>query len=83
MKDYTAMPTVGYWSDMDGVEVKEIENGYVLVVAGHCASTPTSHRLKIYGDDYNEFYIRLNGKRLKLSECRWLFKIIYSKSNNL
>lgn len=62
---------------MGGVEVKEIENGYVLVVSGAMSSTPTSHRVKIYGNNYNEFYIRLNGKRLKLSECRWLFKTVY------
>lgn len=77
MKNYEGMPAVGYWPDLDGVEVKELDNGHALVVAGTMSSTPTSHRVKICGNNYDEFYIRLNGKRLKLSECRWLFKTIY------
>lgn len=81
MKDYRDMPTVGYWSDMGGVEVKEIQYGiddYALVVAGTMSSTPTSHRLKIY---YNsqEPYIRLHGRRLKFSDCMFVFQKVYHK----
>lgn len=81
MKDYRDMPTVGYWSDMGGVEVKEIQYGiddYALVVAGTMSSTPTSHRLKIY---YNsqEPYIRLHGRRLKFSDCMFVFQTVYHK----
>ena len=78
MKNYKDMPSVGYWPDLGGVEVKEIENSHVLVVAGAMSSAPTSHRLKIYGkNDYENLYIILNGRRLKLSECKWLFKTVY------
>ena len=81
MKSYVDMPTVGYWSDMGGVELKEIQYGiddYALVVAGTMSSTPTSHRLKIY---YNsqEPYIRLHGRRLKFSDCMFVFQTVYHK----
>lgn len=81
MKDYREMPTVGCWSDMGGVEVKEIEYGiedYALVVAGTMSSSPTSHRLKIYTTD-SDMYIRLHGRRLKFSECMFVFQTVYGK----
>ena len=81
MKDYRDMPTVGYWSEMGLVEVKEIEYGvedHVKVVAGTMTSTPTSHYLKVY---YNsqEPYIKLHGRRLKFSDCIFVFQTVYHK----
>lgn len=81
MKDYREMPTVGCWYDMGGVELKEIEYGFddcAKVVAGTMSSTPTSHRLKIYYDS-QEPYIRLHGRRLKFSECMFVFQSVYHK----
>ena len=81
MKDYRDMPTVGYWSDMGGVEVKEIQYGlddYALVVAGTMSSSPTSHKLKIYYNN-TEPYIRLHGRRLKFSDCMFVFQKVYHK----
>lgn len=77
MKDYRGMPTVGYWSEMGLVEVKEIEYGiddYALVTCGAMSGKPTSHRLKIYTTE-SDMYINFRGRRLKFSECIWVFKI--------
>lgn len=77
MKDYRDMPTVGYWSAYGGVEVKEIEYGiddYALVTCGAMSGKPTSHRLKIYTTE-SDMYINFHGRRLKFSECIWVFKI--------
>lgn len=79
MKDYRALPAVGYWP---GVEMKKVVYGdvnYALVVAGALTDTPTSHKLKIYSNNNYEFFIKLNGKQLRFSDCKWLFKTIYSK----
>ena len=76
MKDYRDMPTVGYWSEMGLVEVKEIEYGiedYVKVT-----TNTSSHRLKIYYDS-REPYIKLHGRRLKFSDCMFVFQKIYYK----
>ena len=85
MKDYRDMPTVGYWSDMGGVEVKEIQYGiddYALVVMNALSHNPTSHRLKIYYNSNGEAYIRVHGRRLKLSECMYVFQKVYHRKNN-
>lgn len=81
MKNYTEMPTVGYWSDMGGVELKELEYGivdYAKVVAGTMSSAPTSHRVKIYTTD-SDIYINLHGRRLKFSDCMFVFQKVYYK----
>ena len=81
MKNYEHMPTVGGWHEMGGVELKEIEYGLedtVKVVAGTMTSQPTSHRLKIYYDS-REPYIKLHGRRLKFSDCMFVFQKVYYK----
>ena len=83
MRNYVDMPTVGYWPDLDGVEIKEVEYGgiynYALVVAGTNTSTPTSHRVKVYCNNNYEGYIKIKGKRLNFSDCKWVFKTVYGK----
>lgn len=63
--------TIGYWSEMGGVEVKGFEYGiedYCLCVVGSFTGNWTAHRLKIHysGEDS---YIVIRGRHLKFSEC--------------
>lgn len=62
------MPTIGYWSALGGLEVKEIEYGiddYCLCVSGAWGGAKTAHRVKIYDGNC----IKLHGYRFKFDEC--------------
>ena len=69
-----AMPTIGYWSALGGVEVKSIENGiedYVVCVANAWYGKHTVHRLRIkytHSKD-SRAYIVLDGYKPYLDEC--------------
>ena len=81
MKNYLDMPTVGYWSDFGGVEVKEIV--YDVEDYMKVTTSMSSHRLKIYYSNNGDAYIRLNGRRLKLSDCMYVFQIVYHKKEKI
>lgn len=69
-KAYNDLPSVGYWSELGGVEVKRIEYGiddYICCVSGTFAGKRQGHRVKVnYGD---RCYIKLYGRRLYMDEC--------------
>lgn len=65
------MPTVGYWSCLGGVEVKEIQYGiedYIVYISNAWNGSRSYHRVKINYDG-KRFYITLHGQRLYLDEC--------------
>jgi len=66
------MPTVGYWSELGGVEVKKIEYGvddYVLCISNAWYGKHSYHRVRIdYGTD-SRSYVRIHSVKLYLDEC--------------
>ena len=63
--------SVGYWSTLGGVELKDIEYGiddYALVVSGAWIGKQKMHRLKIHYT-VDDGYIRVYGLRLHFSDC--------------
>ncbi len=66
------MPSIAYWSGLDGLEIKEIEYGtddYLLCVSGAWNGKPKPHRLKIYTDHGGNSFVRLHGYKIPLSDC--------------
>jgi len=67
---YRMSAAVGYWSELGGLELKDIQSGiedYAIVVSGAWSKEKTVHRVKIvYGD---RPYIRLFGTRHYIDEC--------------
>ena len=69
------MPTIAYWSGLDGLEIKDIEYGikvYVLCVSGAWyggKSNKRAHRVKIRYNKNGDPYIVIHGYRIPLSEC--------------
>lgn len=69
------MPTIAYWSGLDGLEIKDIEygiNDYVLCVSGAWyggKSNERAHRVKIRYNKNGDPYIVIHGYRILLSEC--------------
>ena len=69
-KDILNMPSVAYYSGLDGVELKSIEYGtedYALCVSGCWCGQKKPHRLKIYYSADNA-YIMLHGYKCPLDE---------------
>lgn len=68
------MYTVAYWSELGGVEVKEIRydkwegEEYALIVAGTFAGKRSYHKVKIQYMK-NDWFILLFGKRLHGKDC--------------
>ena len=68
-----SMTTIGYWSALGGVEVKEIaEEGYETYVS--CISNAwngkkQAHKVKIKYTKGGAGFIELHGTRLKMNEC--------------
>lgn len=69
------MPTIAYWSGLDGLEIKDIEHGindYVRCVSGTWyggKSNERAHRVKIRYNKNGDPYIVIRGYRIPLSEC--------------
>ena len=66
------MPTIAYYSGLNGVEIKGIEygiNDYVIAVSGAWGGTKTAHRVKIYYNKSGAPYIKLYDVRIPLNEC--------------
>ena len=65
-QNYLNKNTVGYWCDLMGIELKDIEygiNDYAIIVI----QEKSVHRVKIY---YGlREYIKINGRRLYFDEC--------------
>lgn len=69
--DILNMPSIAYYSGLNGVEIKHIEygiNDYIFCVSGAWNGKNKPHKLKIYYDCSGD-YIRLHGYKIPLSEC--------------
>lgn len=70
-----AMPTIGYWSNLGGVEVKQVEHAgtedYVICVVNAWFGTHTYHRLRIKYTHTKDArpYIDFEGTKLYLDQC--------------
>ena len=65
-QNYLNKNTVGYWCDLMGIELKDIEygiNDYAIIVVNETSV----HRVKIYYG--KRLYIRICGRRLYFHEC--------------
>jgi len=65
-------PTIGYWSGMAGLEVKEILYGIedkIECISGSWSGKPKRHLVKVYYGRDGRDYIRLNGYKFYLDEC--------------
>ena len=74
MKNYyiKQMKTVGYWSAVGGLEVKEIKYGIddtLVVVEGAWNGKPEVHELRVNSTRGGRSYITLRGVRYYLDEC--------------
>lgn len=67
------MKTIGYWSAIGGVEVKEIKEEdcetYVYCISNAWSGEKQAHRVKVNTTVSGEFYVVVHGYRLKMSEC--------------
>ena len=70
-KDIFNMPSIAYYSGLNGIEIKHIEYGiddYLYCVSGAWYGKPAAHRLKIYCDKSGDAYIKLHGYKCFLNE---------------
>lgn len=70
-EEIIAMKTIGYWSTLSGVEVKEIQYGiedYCVCVSGAWCSQKSVHQVKIHYET-KRAYIKIKGTRLHFDEC--------------
>lgn len=61
-----------YYSGFGGVEFKHIEygvNDYVYLISGAWTTNKSYHKLKVYYDDDDGDYIKLNGCKIPFNEC--------------
>ena len=69
-QEYLNKNSVGYWSALDGAELKGIEygiNDYAIVVIGAWCGKKSVHMVKIYYGKRD--YINIHGCRLYFDEC--------------
>ena len=72
--DYIDKPALGYWSEFNGVEIKEIGNGvndYIICVSGAWGKRESKavHKVTIHYSPTGCAYIRIYGRRLYLDEA--------------
>lgn len=70
-QNYLNKKSVGYWSALNGAELKHIEydiNDYAIVVINAWGGEKSVHRLKIYYGGKRD-YITIHGYRLYFDEC--------------
>lgn len=67
--------TIGIWTDLGGIEVKDIQYGiddYLVCVTGATTSKPKVQRLKVYSTATGRAYVITYNRKLYLDEClRW------------
>lgn len=65
------MPTIGYYSGLNGVEIKKIsyEEFEIYCVSNAWAGKRHAHKLKLKYDHKGDIYFNLYGHRIPLSEC--------------
>ena len=68
------MQSVGYYSGLDGIEIKGIVNGYndyVYCVSGAWGGKRKYHRCKIYYPENTKHcpFFRINGNKVLLDDC--------------
>ena len=74
--EYKDLPSIAYYSGLNGLELKHIEYGitdYLIVQAGSWTSKKTMHRVKIQYDKNGDSFIKLWGYKIPLNEfikCR-------------
>ena len=65
-----SMKTVGYWSELGGVELKDIKSDDTLIcVSNAWAGKKSVHAVVIRFTQYDRPYIKLYNSRLYLDEC--------------
>lgn len=65
------MRTIGYWSALGGLEVKQIAHGIedeCICVSGAWCSKKSVHRVKIHYETESP-YIVIKGQRFHFNEC--------------
>ena len=69
---YVTLPSIGYWTDFAGVEVKRIDYGiedYLLCVSFASTETPRVHYLKIKTTQGGRPYVIIYGHNMYLDQC--------------
>lgn len=64
--------TIGYWSALGGIEVKEIRyeiDDKIVCVSNAWYGKPKTHTVRIYYTQNGRPYINLYGLRFHLDEC--------------
>lgn len=71
-----ALPTIGYWSALGGVELKRIEHGiedYCICRVGSWKSKPTYHRVRVQYPNVKRVeprpFIVINYEKFYLEDC--------------
>ena len=69
-RDVMAKKTIAYYSGYNGIEIKDINDEYVICVSGVLGSEKIhrTHKLKVYNTQDDPYFI-LNGLKIPLSEC--------------
>ena len=67
--DIINMETVGYYSGFGGIEIKFVEYGYIIYVAGAWCSARSVHRCKVYFTMSGSPYFKYKGVRVHLDDC--------------
>lgn len=69
----TDLPTIGYWSALGGVEVKQIDHTvdgiFVYCESGAWVGQFRPHKLKVRTDRNGREYVRICSYKLYLDEC--------------
>lgn len=67
------MKTIGYWSAIGGVEVKEIKDEgyetYVYCISNAWGGKKQAHRVKVNTTVGGSSYVVIHGYRLNMNEC--------------
>ena len=69
---YVTLPSIAYWTDYSGIEVKEIEYGtddYLICVSLANTENPRVHRLKIKAAMNGRPYVIIYGHNMYLDQC--------------
>ena len=69
----THLPTIGYWSELGGVEVKQIEHTvdgiFVYCESGAWTGNHKQHKLKVRQERNAREYVQMRSYKLYLDEC--------------
>lgn len=69
----TELPTIGYWSALGGVEVKQIDDTvdgiFVYCESGAWTGNRKQHKLKVRQERKGREYVQISSYKLYLDEC--------------